>query len=141
MIYPRNLAPILTSILNKPFEQLGGLPLYKSGDDIIIGRWSKKYEKPHDYWYGLKAHDFQLIKEYPVTHFAYVCDHEGILLLSKKDVMKQVAENKLTKSEKEDGSLIHYHIRLDNKNGQLNWILSDGVTLNVEEFYIRMVKT
>ena len=137
MGYPRDLAPILTSFLNKPFEKVGNLPLYRSVDELVIGRWSKKYEISHDYWYGLKAHDFKLMKEHPVTHFAYVCEDEGVLLLSKKDVMKQVNENNLTMTEKADGSLLHYHIRLDNKDGQLCWILSKGMRKNVEEYYCR----
>jgi len=54
--YPKDLAPILTSSLNRPFEKVGDLPLYRSVDELVIGRWSRKYEVSHDYWYGLKAH-------------------------------------------------------------------------------------
>jgi len=96
MSYPRDLAPVLTSSLNKPFEKVGNLPLYRSVDELVIGRWSKKYDESHDYWYGLKAHDFKLMEEYPVTHFAYVCADEGVLLLPKKDVIRQVNENNVT---------------------------------------------
>lgn len=56
MGYPKDLAPILTSSLNRPFEKVGNLPLYRSVDELVIGRWSKKYDESHDYWYGLKAH-------------------------------------------------------------------------------------
>lgn len=79
MGYPKDLAPILTSSLNRPFEKVGNLPLYRSVNALVIGRWSKKYEKSHDYWYGLKAHDFKLMKEYRVTLFAYVCENEGVI--------------------------------------------------------------
>ena len=56
MGYPRDLVPILTSLLKKPFEKVEGLPLYRSVDELVIGRWSRKYEVSHDYWYGLKDH-------------------------------------------------------------------------------------
>ena len=136
MSYPSNLSPVLSKILNKSFDKVGNLPLYRSDDELVIARWSRKYEDESiEYWYGLKARDFRLVNEHPVTHFGYVCAYDGVLMLPKEIVLNSVSKNKLNKSLNKYGELIHYHIRLSKKDGQMKWVQSEGRVENVHSYY------
>lgn len=135
--YPRDLSEILTSGLNEEFTKIGNLPLYKGEKSLVIARWSRRHEKQAlNYWYGLKARDLQLEKQYSITHFAYVCAREGILLLPHRLVLSHINNENLTKTEK-DGKLIHYHMKFREEEGQLIWIVSAGILENVERYLTR----
>ena len=99
MSYPGNLSQVLSESLNKPYDKVGNLPLYRSDTELVIARWSQKYkDQSIDYWYGLKARDFRLVSDHPVTHFGYVCDYDGVLMLPKEIVLNSVSNDKLNKS-------------------------------------------
>jgi hypothetical protein len=132
---------LLTVILRESFEKIGRAPLYRSPKKLVIGRWSQKYDrKGQDYWYGLKARDLELTKNYNVTQFAYVCANDGVVLLDTRYVMHQISEDRLLKSPKE-GPLIHYHIIFREENGKMVWVLKTGITESVEKFYHRFATT
>ena len=138
MSHQRNLSSLLSRFLSKPFKKVGNLPLYRSDIELVITRWSKKYENESiDHWYGLKARDFNLVREYPVTHFGYICAYDGVLMLPKEIVLNRVYNAKLNESLNKNGNLIHYHIRLSNKDGQMKWVQSGGSIENVHPFYHR----
>jgi len=141
MSYPRDLTPILNNTFGQRFVKVENVPVYKSTDKVIIGRWSKLYEKPSpNYWYGLKARDLDLVDEHSVTHFCYVCDDMGVSLLPKPVVMEQIEDNRLDRSFTKEGKLIHYHIRLFDKGNRMEWKLSGGISRNVENYFHRNKK-
>lgn len=137
MSYPRDLSSILSFRLDDSFRKIGNLPLYAGSKSTLVGRWSKRYENQGlDYWYGLKARDLLLVKQHPVTHFAYVCANEGVVLLPKDLVLKHVDAGNLSKSLI-SGNLMHYHMKFRNEEDGLIWKVAQGILENVEEYYVR----
>lgn len=82
-MYPRDLSQYLSSVLSECFVKIRNQPIYRSKTKTVIARWSKKHEKAvraYPYWYGLKVPDIDRTSEYRVTHFAYICENEGLVL-------------------------------------------------------------
>jgi hypothetical protein len=106
-------------------------------------RWvclgARARDKPLNFWYGLKARDLVLIRNYKVTHFAYVCAYDGVVLLPVRLVMKHIDEENLTKTPSE-GPLIHYHMKFRYENDDLIWIISSLFKENVNTYFIRSKK-
>ena len=141
--YPRDLSRLLSSVLEETFVKIGNKPIYKSDSKTVIARWSKKHDKmvrALAYWYGLKAPDLERINEYGITHFAYVCGKEGVVLIPTRIIQERIKNDELLKSPKE-GPLQHYHIQFDEESGAMMWILKTGVRENVEKYYYRFIKT
>jgi len=136
--YPRNLSRFLINALGEKFVKTGNIPIYKSKSKTVIARWSKKHDKTIraiPYWFGLKVPDITRINEYGVTHFVFVCDGEGLVLLPTEKIQDHIQNNELLESPK-NGPLQHYHIQFDKENGQMMWILKGGFRENVEKYYI-----
>ena len=133
--YPRDLSPILTTALGEKFEKIGRKPIYKSRSKNVIARWSQKYEREgQDYWYGLTTSDIEDIENYDITHFAYVCADNGVVLLLVTDVEQRIRDDELLRTPSE-GPLRHYHILFVEENGEIMWILKTGIRENVQEYY------
>ena len=141
--YPRDLSQLLSSALKETFVKIGNKPIYKSDSKTVIARWSKKHNKKVralSYWYGLKVPDLDRINEYCITHFAYVCNREGVILLPTRIIRERIRKDELLKSPKE-GPLQHYHIQFNEEGGSMLWILKMGVRENVEKYYYKFIKT
>ena len=141
--YPRDLSRYLTVALGEKFVKIGNIPIYKSESKTVIARWSKKHDKnirAIPYWFGLKVPDITRINEYGITHFVFVCDDEGLILLPTEIIQGRIYNNELLESLK-NGLLLHYHIQFDVENGQMMWILKTGIRQNVKKYYYKFLKT
>lgn len=119
--YPRNLSELLSQSLSVPFTNLGRKPIYKGGSRTILARWSQKYDREsQDYWYGLTSRDIEDIDNFNITHFGYVCEYNGTLLLPVEMIKEKISKDELS-STITNGELRHYHINLV-ENEDLFWL-------------------
>lgn len=133
MSYPRDLSSLLSKMRGESFVKVDNIPVYRSENRVVIGRWSKEYEEPSEnYWYSLKVRDLELIKKHSVTDFGYVCEDNG----AARAIEEQIEQDNLDKSLK-TGKMIHYHLRLFDKEEGLVWKLTSGESINVESLYKR----
>ena len=141
--YPRDLSQLLSIALEETFVNIGKKPIYKSDSKTVIARWSKKYnktERAFAYWFGLKAPDLERINKFGITHFAYVCDEEGVVLVPTMIIQKRIKNDELLET-KTKGALQHYHIQFDEESGAMMWILRTGFRKNVENYYHRFTNS
>jgi hypothetical protein len=137
-IVPKDLTSVLTEAIKENFQRIGNSPYYRSKTKNVIARWSQKYDyKNINYWYGLKASDVESVNNQKITDFAYVCSNQGVILLPSSIVMKKIDEGALVRSPK-NGPLIHYHIKFNETNEGMQWILKNGVPENVNQFFHRI---
>ena len=130
---------VLSEILNEDFVRLGSSPIYKSKTKMVIARTSKTYyRKTTMYWYGTTAVDLIRVKKYSITHFAFICDKKGIVLLPKKMVLQEIENNNLNTSSTKGGNLLHYHIKLYEKDGSLFWKLKNE-NKKIDEFFFKPI--
>lgn len=95
----------------------------------------KYYERTSPtYWYGTKAIDLIRVKKYSITHFAFICATNGVVLLPKKMVLQEIENNNLSISTTKEGKLLHYHIHLFEKDGSIFWRLKNKHK-KVDEFF------
>ena len=137
--YPRDLSQILSTLLDETFVKIPSKPIYKSNSKTIIARWSKKYSKKEralSYWYGLKAVDIDRITEYGITHFAYVCNGEGVVLLPTRIIQERIKNDQLLETLQK-GRLQHFHIQFNEESGSMRWILKTGERENVQKCYYK----
>ena len=132
---PNDLTLLLTKSIDEKFERIGRTPIYKSKDKTIIARWSQRYpRRGQNYWYGITAKDISSIQENGLTHFAYVCDNIGTVLIPVQTMLSKISANELGRTPKE-GDLRHYHISFSDSNDGLMWTFREGRTESVAEFY------
>ena len=128
---------VLSEMLNENFVQLGTSPIYKSKTKIIIARTSRSYkQKTTNYWYGTKAIDLIRVKKYSITHFAFICATNGVVLFPKRMVLEEIEKNNLHSSNSKDGTLLHYHIRIFERDGSLFWKLRNK-SKKIDEFFYK----
>lgn len=131
---------MLTETLGEEFTRLGTSPIYKSKTKTVIARTSKYYDRTSiNYWYGTKAIDLPRVKKYSVTHFAFICATNGVVLIPKKIMLEEIEKDNLRKSTTKEGKLIHYHIHLFEKNGSMFWRLKTE-NKKIDEFYFKLEK-
>lgn len=131
---PSDLTEILTKSIGESFERLGRTPIYKSASKTILARWSQRYpRKGQNYWYGLTSKDIASVDEYGVTHFAYVCDDVGAIVIPARDMLSHVNSGKLGRTPKE-GKLRHYHIQFGERGAGLEWVMKNGAREEVSRF-------
>jgi len=115
---------MLNESLQEEFSRLGTSPIYKSKSKIVIARTSKRYDQRNvNYWYGVKAKDLDRVKKYKITHFAFICSDKGVVLIPTKTMLEEIGKDNLNKTTTKEGKLIHYHIRLYERDGSI-YILS-----------------
>lgn len=138
--FPKDLSEILTNAGKEHFERVGRTSIYKSHSKTLISRWSQRYKrKGQNYWYVLTAKDLESIRNYGITHFAYVCSDVGVVFLPVKIVLRNVKAGNLGRTPKE-GQLRHYHISFEEDKGRFKWVLRNGVRENVEKFFYEIRK-
>lgn len=100
--FPRDLTELLTKSIGEKFERIGRTPIYKTKSKIVIARWSQRYpRKGQHYWYGLKAKDISSIQENELTHFAYVCDNVGTVLVPVDVMLSKIQADDLGRTLRE----------------------------------------
>jgi hypothetical protein len=129
---------MLTETLGEEFTRLGTSPIYKSETKTVIARTSKYYEQKYtDYWYGTKAIDLIRVKKYSITHFAFICATNGVVLIPKRIMLQEIEKNNLRKSTSKEGKLIHYHIYLFEDKGSMFWKLKTE-NKKIDELFFRL---
>lgn len=132
---PTDLTDLLTESIDEKFERLGRTPIYKSKDKTLIARWSQRYpRKGQNYWYGLTAKDVSSIEENALTHFGYVCDGVGTVLIPVGVMLSKIQNNELGRTPKE-GNLRHYHISFAESDKGLIWTQKAGKSESVQQFF------
>lgn len=115
---------MLTETLGEEFRRLGTSPIYKSESKTVIARSSKFYNRKGDnYWYGTKAVDMERVTKYGVSHFAFICATQGVVLIPRKILFREIESDNLNKSTTKEGQLMHYHIHIYEMDGSLFWRL------------------
>lgn len=137
---PRDIGKILADALGETFTRVGRSQLYRSESKILIARWSQRYQrKGQNYWYALTSSDVESVKNYDLTHFAYVCSDVGVILLPASVVMERVRSKALGRTPKA-GPLRHYHIQFEQVEEKIFWILRNGVKENVTPYFHKLSK-
>jgi len=138
--YPRDVSSILTNTLKETFQKVGRTAVYKSPFKTIVARWSQRYKiNGGAYWFSLTTKDIEAIDTRKLTHLAYVCYKDGVVLLPVKLVLECIRKESFRRSPSK-GPLSHYFIQFNEEDGKLNLHLRKGVRLNVEESYYRNVE-
>lgn len=124
--HPENLSALLAAGLGESFERVEETNVYKNPNKILVARWSKRYkDKAQDFWYKLTPQDILSIEESHITHFAYICADEGVILIPSDTMQKHIKAGTLLYTEKK-GNISHYHIHFAISNSQASWILKGG---------------
>lgn len=130
---------MLTETLKEEFHRLGTSPIYKSETKTVIARSSKYYNRGDNYWYGTKAIDMERVKKYGISHFAFICATNGIVLIPRWVLMQEIEKNNLNKSTTKEGQLIHYHIHFYERDGSLFWRLKQK-SMKIDKFFFKHEK-
>jgi Restriction endonuclease len=132
---PSDLVGLLSSSLGGRFSRVGNSPIYKGDSLVLVARWSQRYpRKGQNYWFKLTQRDISAIDEFGVSHFAYVCDGNGTVLIPKSLMMERVNGGRLGRTPKE-GDLQHYHMAFTDNGGKHAWILRGGLKEDVQELF------
>ena len=132
---PADLANLLQQSVGEKFERIGRTPIYRSPGKVVIARWSQHYPRSgQNYWYGLTAKDIAAVNENGLTHFAYVCDDVGTVMIPVQVMMAKIKEGLLGQTLK-DGYLRLYHISLAESEGGLEWMQKAGKKESIQRYF------
>jgi hypothetical protein len=136
--YPEDLSKILSDAMEETFARVGRSAIYKSRSKTLIARWSQRYQrKDQNYWYVLTPRDLESIKDYNLTHFAYICSDVGVVLFEKSIILQHVQNDSLGRSPK-IGPVRHYHIQFKGNGTEIEWVLKNGVRENILNYFHRL---
>jgi hypothetical protein len=131
---PSDLSELLKQSLGEDFKRVGNSVIYKSPSKTVIARWSQRYKKSQDYWWGLHAKDLEAIEDYGVTHYAYICGKVGTILIPASIMEKYAEEGRFARTPRE-GDLQHYHIAFTDRKGKLEWMMREGRREEAQQFF------
>ena len=132
----------LRTALGGDYHRIGNTILYTNPEknEILIVRSSQYYDRGwSNYWYGITPKDLERVDQYGVTHFAFICDVNGIVLITASELLKEISDGSLNRTPSE-GALRHYHIHLEEKDGSIYWKLigrSVDVTINYHSLDVK----
>lgn len=120
----RSIQEMLIETLDEQFVRIGTSSIYKSPTRTVIARISQRYDRTDsNYWYGTTPKDLERIREFRVTHFAYVFSNVGVMLIPTTEILEEVNRNNLPVSLNADRKVRHFHIQFYERNEAIYWNL------------------
>ena len=115
---------MLWSSLGENFVRVGNSPIFRSSTRTVIARTSQRYDRADvNYWYGTRHKDLERVKEYRVSHFAFIFPNVGVLLIPTDKMLEEIKQNNLQLSLNSDGSISRYHVQFYEKGPEVYWNL------------------
>lgn len=127
--------PDITGTLEKlykvRFTRMPGTSVFIGNSYRFLCRYSKRYIRDINYWYGITPKDIALIKEKKVDKLAFFCSTKMVAFINRDDFLKQLGNLNVT--EIETGVIRHYHIHFKETGSGLTWVLKAGATIELNE--------
>ena len=127
--------PDITGALEKlykiKFTRIQGTSIFVGDGYRFLCRYSKRYTRDLNYWYGITPKDIALIKEKQVTELAFFCSDKVVAFIGRDEFLKQLGNLNIT--EVEPGIIRHYHIHLKEAGNSMIWILKRGATIELSK--------
>lgn len=122
---------VLEKIYKIKFTRVQGTSIFIGDGYRFLCRYSKRYTRDINYWYGITPRDIALMKENQVTKLAFFCSTTMVAFIEREDFLQQLGNLNIT--EPEPGVIRHYHIHLKEAGGGLTWVLKGGATIDLSE--------
>lgn len=127
--------PDITGALQKifgfKFNRIQGTAVFIGDGQTLLCRYSKRYARDINYWYGITPKDIGLIKDKGVSKLAFFCSDKMVAFIKSTDFLKRLDSLNIT--DIEGGGIRHYHIHIREVADGLEWVLKGGVFINLTE--------
>ena len=125
-----NIAGVLEGLFGAKFIRLPGTSIFNGDGQKFLCRYSKRYIRDINYWYGVTPKDIELMGKEGVQNLAFFCSTKMVVTIDRYKFLEQIDNLNVTYSE--PGIIRHYHMHFRESGKGVLWVLKGGATIELD---------